>query len=79
MRGQRYSTDGSLPERDLNELVDELAIQLHERLGERVFMLQRRDVAELVSPYIHDLVPDDQRIVPWMIWNLFQEALEMER
>lgn len=79
MRGHRYSTDGALPERDLLELADALAIQLHDRLGARVYLLQRNDVAELVAPYIADLVADDQRIVPWVVWHLFQDAYEMEQ
>lgn len=78
MYGQRYSTDQHLPERDLHELADALAIRLHERLGPRVYMLQRGDVAELVTPYITDLAPSDRRAIPWIIWHLFQDALEME-
>lgn len=78
MRGTRYSTDRNLPERDLHDLADLLAIQLHDRLGPRVYMLQRPDIAELVAVYIDDLTSDDQRIIPWMIWHLFQDALELE-
>ncbi len=78
MRGYRLTTDDRLPERDLEELADELAIQLHYALGARVFLLPRSDVAELLWPYIDDLHPDDQHDLVWLVWHLFQEARELE-
>lgn len=78
MRGRRYSTGAQLPERDLYELADMLAIQLHHRLGSRVYLLSRSDVAELVTPYIDDLCFDDRQVIPWMIWHLFQDARDLE-
>ena len=78
MRGIRYSTDKGLAERDLRELSDALALRLHDRMGERVYMLTRGDVCELVAPYIDDLGAEDQRAVPWLVWHLFQDALEAE-
>jgi hypothetical protein len=78
MRGNRYSADGSLPEHDMIELIDALAIRLYERMGHRVYMLDRHGIAELVGPLIDDLCPDDQRAVPWLLWDLFQEAQAIE-
>ncbi|ACL25944.1 hypothetical protein [Chloroflexus aggregans] len=78
MRGYRFTTDDRLPASDLQELADELAIQLHYALGERVFLLPRSDVAELIWPYIDDLHPDDQNDVVWLVWHLFQEAYELQ-
>jgi hypothetical protein len=78
MRGNLYSTEAGLAERDLRDLADLLAMRLHDRLGERVYMLGRRDVAELVAPYITDLSRDDQRAIPWLVWHLFQDALDLE-
>lgn len=79
MRGFRYSSDKGLSERDLRELADVLAMKLHNKMGDRVYRLSRSDVSELVAPYTDDLVSDDQRAVPWLIWHLFQEAYELER
>ena len=78
MRGIRYSSDNGLTERDLRELADALAVRLHERMGDRVYMLTRGDVVELVAPYIDDLGDEDRRAVPWLVWHLFQDALEAE-
>lgn len=78
MHGYRYSTDNHLSERDLLELADLLAIRLHERLGSRVYMLQRGDVVELIEPFIGDLTLEDRRTISWMVWHLFQDALELE-
>mgnify|MGYP005843431703 CR=1 FL=1 len=78
MRGYTYSTDRRLPERMLLELADTLALQIHERLGTRVYMLQRSDIVELVAPFIDDLTIEDQRSVAWIVWHLFQDALELE-
>ena len=78
MRGRHYATDGSLPERDLHELSDVLAVQVYERLGSRAYMLTRRDVAELIAPYTRDLQSDDQRAVAWLVWDLLQAGAEIE-
>ncbi|NTW96953.1 MAG: hypothetical protein HGB28_00165 [Oscillochloris sp.] len=78
MRGYRYSTDRRLPERDMLDLADTLALQLHESLGARVYLLPRIDVAELIRDYVSDLSPEDQHDISWMIWHLFQDAREME-
>lgn len=78
MIGYRYSTDRRLAERDLIDLADTLALQLHETLGPRVYMLPRSDVHQLISPYIDDLAGEDQHDVSWVIWHLFQDAREME-
>lgn len=78
MRGYRYSTDRRLPERDILDLADALALQLHESLGDRVYLLPRFDVAELIRAYVDDLNPEDQHDVSWIIWHLFQDAREIE-
>lgn len=78
MRGRAYSTDNTLPERDLHELSDLLALRIYERLGHRAYALNRRDIAELIQPYTDDLVADDQRAITWLIWDLLQEGMELE-
>ncbi|MBX0326820.1 hypothetical protein K2Z83_03875 [Oscillochloris sp. ZM17-4] len=78
MRGYRYSTDRRLPERDMLDLADTLALQLHESLGSRVYMLPRTDVAELIRAYVDDISPEDQHDISWIIWHLFQDAREMD-
>jgi hypothetical protein len=78
MRGYRFSTDRRLPERDMLDLADTLALQIHETLGSRVYLLPRTDVAELIRTYVADLSPEDQHDISWMIWHLFQDAREME-
>ena len=78
MRGRAYSTTRALPERDLHELSDLLALQIYQRIGQRAFALSRRDVAELIAPYTDDLVHDDQRAVTWLVWDLLQEGAEIE-
>ncbi len=78
MRGRQYSTGGTLPERDLQELSDLLAMRLYQRLGPRAYHLTRQDVAELIQPYTEDLVNEDQHMLPWLIWNLLQEGMEIE-
>lgn len=78
MQGYRFTTDRHLPEQDMHELADTLAMQIHELLGARVYMLSRHDVTELIEPYIDDLTDSDRRDIAWMIWHLFQDAREME-
>jgi hypothetical protein len=78
MQGYRFSTDKRLPERDLYDLADALAIQLHDLIGPRVYLLPRHDIYELIASYIDDLTDADQRDVTWVIWHLFQDAREME-
>jgi hypothetical protein len=75
MHGWLYSSDSSLSDRDLQDLADALAVQLHNMMGPRVFMLQRTDIAELIEPYICDLDSyEDQRALSWIVWHLFQDA-----
>jgi hypothetical protein len=78
MRGRRYSSDGRLPERELFELIDLLALRLYQDFGRRAYALDRHDVAELVDPYVVDLVQEDKRTVPWLVWDLLQEGMEIE-
>jgi hypothetical protein len=78
VRGQYYSDDNGLPEDDLRELADLLAMQLYGRLERKVYGLSKQDVAELVDPYVEDLEPEDQRSVAWLVWDLFQEGLKLE-
>ena len=51
MRGRQYSSDGTLPERDLYELSDVFAMRLYHKLGRRAYGLTRNDVAEVIRPY----------------------------
>ncbi len=78
MVGYRYSTDRRLPERDLIDLADVLALQVHETLGPRVYMLPRNDVFALITPYVNDLAAEDQHDLSWVVWHLFQDAREFE-
>jgi hypothetical protein len=78
MCGRQHSSDRRLPERELQELVDLLAMRIYQDLGRRAYALNRQDVAELVRPYISDLVREDQRMIPWLVWDLLQEDLEIE-
>jgi hypothetical protein len=78
MRGLRYSTDDRLPKRDLHELADLLTLQLYHSMGQRAYALSRQDVAELLRPYIADLARPDQHDVPWLVWDLLQEGMEIE-
>lgn len=78
MRGMFYTTDNSLPEEELLELADLLAAQLYDQMGHKVYLLSRRDLAELLEPYIDDLCDHDRRTVPWLVWDLFQEGLTLE-
>jgi hypothetical protein len=79
MIGYRYSTERRLPERDIIDLGDALALQIHETLGPRVYMLPRNDVYELIAPYVGDLADQDRLDLSWIVWHLFQDAYEMER
>ncbi|NTU77854.1 MAG: hypothetical protein HGA45_00380 [Chloroflexales bacterium] len=79
MQGYRFSTNRRLPERDMLDLADALAMQIHQAIGPRVYLLPRSDVIELIAPYIDDLVLDDQNDLSWMVWHLFQDACEMDR
>jgi hypothetical protein len=78
MQGYRFSTDHRLPERDLLDLADTLALQIHTSLGPRVYMLPRSDVYALISPYIDDLTSEDQQDLSWIVWHLFQDARELD-
>ena len=78
MRGRQYSSDGRLPEGELHELIDFLAMRIYNDLGRRAYALNRQDVAELVRRYTHDLVREDQRTIPWLVWDLLQEGMEIE-
>jgi hypothetical protein len=78
MRGWFFSSDERrLSEHDLEELADALACKLHNTLGQRVFWLQRVDVAELLEPYIRDLDAEDQKALTWIVWHLFQEGRDI--
>lgn len=78
MRGRLYSTDDRLPEEELFELIDSLACRIFHKMGRRAYDLSRRDVAELVATYTVDLAKSDRQAVPWMVWDLIQEGLELE-
>lgn len=78
MIGYRFSTEPRLPERDMLELADALALQIHSTLGTRVYRLSRTDVMALIASYVDDLAPQDQEDVSWMVWHLFQDARELE-
>jgi hypothetical protein len=78
MRGREYSSDGKLPQRELCELIDLLALRLYQDLGRRAYALNRQDVAELIRPYTADLVEEDRRMLPWLVWDLIQEGMEIE-
>lgn len=78
MRGRMYTTDARMVDEDLQELVDELSMKLYASLGPKVYLLQRTDINELIHEYIDDLNQADQEAVPWLMWDLFQEAMEIE-
>ncbi len=78
MRGRKYSNESGMLDDDLEELADELAIKLYATMGPKVYLLGRADIAELVEQYIDDLTPADQEAVPWLMWDLFQEGMELE-
>ena len=78
MRGRLYTTDTRLVDDDLHELADELSMKLYASIGAKVYLLQRADILELIHEYIDDLSKDDQEAIPWLMWDLFQEAMEIE-
>ncbi len=78
MNGFRLSTDRRLPERDLLDLANALALQIHETLGPRVYLLAPGDVAQLTAPFVDDLTAEDRQDVAWIVWHLFQDAYELE-
>jgi hypothetical protein len=78
MQGYRFTTDRRLAERDMYDLADALAIQLHETIGPRVYLLPRQDICDLILPYVDDLTAADQHALSWIVWHLFQDAREME-
>jgi hypothetical protein len=78
MVGYRFSTDRRLPERDMLDLADALALQIHHTLGPRVYMLPRTDIMALIEPYVDDIAPEDQQDLSWIVWHLFQDARELE-
>ncbi len=78
MRGNFYSTGDGLPEDDIRELADLLAVQLYGRMDRKVYSLNRQDVVDLIAPYVEDLSPDDQHSIAWLVWDLFQEGLKIE-
>jgi hypothetical protein len=77
MRSPSLLDRNRLSDHELYELSDMLAIQLHGWLGHRVYKLSRNDIAELIESFVDDLHPRDQRDVAWVIWHLFQDAMEM--
>ncbi|HEY1015765.1 MAG TPA: hypothetical protein VGE07_23860 [Herpetosiphonaceae bacterium] len=78
MRGKLYTTDSQLADDDLQELGDELAMKLYATMGPKVYLLGRTDISQLIDRYIDDLDPKDQEALPWLIWDLFQEGMELE-
>ncbi len=78
MRGRTLSTSKDLPERDLHELSDILAVKLYERLGHRSYSLARRDIADLIDPYVKDASNNDRKALIWLVWELLQEGAEIE-
>jgi hypothetical protein len=78
MRGKLYTTDAQLADDDLQDLSDELAMKLYATMGPKVYLLGRTDIAQLIDKYIDDLDPKDQEALPWLIWDLFQEGMELE-
>lgn len=78
MRGRAFSSNDTLPEQELFELADLLAMRLYRNMGRRVYRLSRQDVAELIQPYTDDLAREDQHAIPWLVWDLLQEGAEIE-
>lgn len=78
MRGRLYTTDNRLTDDDLMELASELAIKMHKAMGPTVYSLERDEIARFIAEYIEDLEKEDQEALPWLIWDLFLEALNIE-
>lgn len=78
MHGRMYTSDSHLVDDDVEELVDELAMKLYATMGPKVYLLARNDITSLVSRYIDDLDAQDQETIPWLLWDLFQEGMELE-
>jgi hypothetical protein len=78
MRGRLYTTDTHMIDDDIEELVDELAIKLYATMGPKVYLLSRKDISELIGEYINDLNTEDREAIPWLMWDLFQEGMELE-
>jgi hypothetical protein len=78
MRGHHYTSGNALPEQELHEMSDLLAVRVYQRLGRRAFFLGRRDIAELIDPYTVGLIADDRRAIAWLVWDLLQEGAEIE-
>ena len=78
MQGNFHTSGDGLPENDLRDLADLLATQLYNRMERKVYGLTRQDIAELVVPYVEDLVQEDRTSLAWLIWDLFQEGMKIE-
>lgn len=78
MRGRLYTSDEQLADDDMQELADELAMKLYASIGPKVYLLDRADITALVVQYVEDLTPKDREAIPWLIWDLFQEGMEIE-
>lgn len=78
MRGRFHSSTRTLPERDVHDLSDLLAIKIYRRLGRDVYALSRREIGGLVEPYTDDLGVADRRAVTWHVWRLLQRGRELE-
>jgi hypothetical protein len=79
VRGNFHTSGDGLPENDIRDLADLLASQLYNRMERKVYGLSRQDIAELVTPYVEDLTQEDRISLAWLIWDLFQEGLKIER
>lgn len=78
VRGRVYATGGALPADDLHELTDLLACRIYDRFGYRAYAMTRQDVAELIAPYIDDLISADRKALSWLVWDLLQEGVDIE-
>ncbi len=78
MRGHWHADGDVLSETDLQDLTDLLTLRIYHRFGSRAYALDRHDIAELITPYVSDLTEEDQRLLPWLVWDLLQEGMEIE-